>query len=261
LELLITAFVGVIAACYLAELFLVRPDWHEVARHAVVPGFAGSESVYLAAGILGATVMPHVIFLHSDLVQSRVGTREPQQLRRIFRFEVADIVIAMGIAGLVNAAMLIMAGKIFHERGLYQVDAIENAYMTLEPLLGSAASTLFAVSLLAAGLSSSAVGTLSGQVIMQGFLNRRIPVWQRRIVTVSPALLVLFWGLRPSSTLILSQVILSFGLPFAIIPLVLFTRQKNIMGALVNSRLTTLAAFGVAALVVILNVFLLYRLI
>ena len=172
----------------------------------------------LAAGILGATVMPHVIFLHSALMQGRIVVRDPQQMKRLFRYEVIDVVIAMGVAGLINAAMLIMAAKTFHEAGLIDVDAIEKAYLTLEQLLGRSANFVFAVSLLAAGLSSSAVGTMSGQVIMQGFLKYHIPVWVRRGVTMAPALVVIFAGLDPTRSLVLSQVVLSFGLPFAVHP-------------------------------------------
>ena len=175
LEAVITALLGVIASCYLIELGLAKPDWGKVFFHAVRPAFSGPESILLATGILGATVMPHVIFLHSALTQGRVISRGPEQMKKLFRFQLADVAIAMSLAGLINAAMLIMAAKTFHDRGLVQVDAIEKAYMTLEPILGGLSSKVFAISLLAAGLSSSAVGTMSGQVIMQGFLRRHIP--------------------------------------------------------------------------------------
>jgi len=257
LEAVITAMVGVIAGCYVIEMGLVRPDWSQVLRHAVTPGFAGGESVLLATGILGATVMPHVIFLHSALTQGRIVTRDPAQLKRLFRYQLADVGLAMGMAGLINAAMLIMAAKTFHEAGLRDVDAIEKAYMTLEPLLGRAASVFFGLSLLAAGLSSSAVGTMSGQVIMQGFLNWHIPVWLRRLITMAPALIVIMIGLDPTRTLVISQVILSFGLPFAVVPLVLFTRRRDVMGVLVNRRATTVVAALVAGLIIALNVYLL----
>ncbi|MEN6496191.1 MAG: Nramp family divalent metal transporter, partial [Thermoguttaceae bacterium] len=221
---------------------------------------SGTESVLLATGILGATVMPHVIFLHSALTQGRIVTRNPAQMRRLFHYEVIDVVIAMGLAGLINAAMLVMAAKTFHDAGLVQVDAIEKAYMTLEEVLGPASNMVFALSLLAAGLSSSAVGTMSGQVIMQGFLNYHIPVWLRRGVTMAPALIVILLGLDPTRTLVISQVVLSFGLPFAIIPLVLFTRRRDLMGPLVNTWITTLLASIVAVLILALNGFLLYQL-
>jgi manganese transport protein len=260
LEGVITAMVGVVVVCYVIELGLARPSWDRVFFHAVVPQFQGAESVLLATGILGATVMPHVIFLHSALMQGRIVTRDPQQMKRLFRYEVIDVVIAMGLAGLVNAAMLVMAAKTFNERGLVHVDAIEKAYMTLQAVLGSAANTVFALSLLAAGLSSSAVGTMSGQVIMQGFLKYHIPVWLRRGLTMAPALVVIVAGWDPTRTLVLSQVVLSFGLPFAIVPLILFTRRKDVMGPLVNSRLATLSASAVAVLILSLNAFLLHQL-
>jgi manganese transport protein len=259
LEAVITAMVGVIAACYLVELAIAGPNWGQVVLHTVLPRFAGPGSAMLATGILGATVMPHVIFLHSALTQGRIVTRNPGQMKRLFRFEVLDVVLAMTVAGAINAAMLIMAARTFHERGMVDVDAIDQAYRTLEPLLGRASSVLFALSLLAAGLSSSAVGTLSGQVIMQGFLNRHIPVWVRRLVTMAPALVVIALGLDPTTTLVLSQVVLSFALPFAILPLLGFTRRREIMGVLVNRRVTTVLAALAAALIIAMNVYLLYR--
>lgn len=259
LEAVIGALVGIIAASYVIETILDRPDWGVITYHAVVPHFSGTESVLLASGILGATVMPHVIFLHSALTQGRIVTREPRQLRRLFHFEIIDVVIAMGIAGLINAAMLIMAGSTFFRAGLSEVGTIEGAYRTLTPLLGEASSGVFAISLLASGLSSSVVGTMSGQVIMQGFLRRKIPIWIRRLVTMLPSLIVIAIGLDPTRTLVISQVVLSFGIPFALIPLVMFTRRQDLMGVLVNHRLTTAIATGVAALIVSLNVFLLYQ--
>ncbi len=259
LEAVITALVGVIAACYVVELGIAEPSWGKVLHHTITPGFAGTESVLLATGILGATVMPHVIFLHSALTQHRIVTRGDRELRQLYRYQIVDVVLAMGIAGVINAAMLIMAAKTFHEQGLMDVDAIEKAYMTLTPALGAAASTLFAISLLASGLSSSAVGTMSGQVIMQGFLSYHIPVWLRRLVTMTPALIVIFIGLDPTRTLIISQVVLSFGLPFAVIPLVLFTRRRDVMGVLANRWSTTVVAGIIAALIVSLNGYLLYN--
>jgi manganese transport protein len=261
LEAVITVMVGVIALCYLIETILDQPDWGAIGGSIVTPRFDGAESVVLAAGILGATVMPHVIFLHSALTQDRVVTREPGQLRRLYRFQIVDVMLAMGIAGLVNAAMLVMAASTFHVRGLHHVGTIEEAHRTLEPLLGSAASAIFAISLLASGLSSTTVGTLAGQTIMQGFIHRHIPIWVRRSVTMVPALVVIGIGLDPTRTLVLSQVVLSFGIPFAVIPLVLFTRQPRLMGGLANRRLTTTAAGLVAGLIVALNLFLLQQLI
>jgi manganese transport protein len=259
LEAVISVLVGIIAASYLIETILDKPDWGQVLFHAVVPQFSGAESVLLATGILGATVMPHVIFLHSSLTQGRIVVREPVQLRRLFRYEVVDVVIAMGVVGLINAAMLMMAAATFHRAGMHDVGTIEEAHRTLEPLLGSAASWIFAISLLASGLSSASVGTMSGQIIMQGFLHRQIPVWIRRLVTMIPSLIVIGIGLDPTRTLVLSQVVLSFGLPFAIVPLVLFTGQRNLMGVLVNRRLTTVVISVIAALIVALNAYLLVQ--
>jgi manganese transport protein len=259
LEAVITGFVGIIALCYLLETIFGRPDWGKIAYHAVVPLFSGTESVLLATGILGATVMPHVVFLHSALTQGRIITRDPVQLRRLFRFECVDVTIAMGLAGLVNGAMLIMAAATFFEKGLTTVGTIEEAHRTLAPLLGAASSWVFAISLLASGLSSSTVGTMSGQVIMQGFLHRQIPIWLRRLVTMLPALVVIAIGLEPTRTLVISQVVLSFGLPFALVPLVVFTARADLMGVLVNRRMTTVAASLMALLIIILNIFLLYE--
>ena len=259
LEAVITGMLGVIVLCYLVETILDKPDWKTLAYHAVVPQFAGPESVLIAAGILGATVMPHVIFLHSALTQDRIVVDSPVLKRRLFRFQLVDVCVAMGVAGFVNAAMLIMAAATFNRAGLGHIASIEEAYITLEPLLGSAARYMFAISLLASGLASSAVGTMSGQVIMQGFLERHIPVWLRRLVTILPSLAVIFLGFDPTRTLVISQVVLSFGLPFAVIPLVLFSRRRDLMGELVNHRLTTNVAWVVTALIVALNLYLLYQ--
>ena len=259
LEAVITSMVGTIALCYIIEIFIVKPDWRLVAYHAVVPRFSGAESVLLATGILGATVMPHAIFLHSALMQGRIVVRDTQRLQSLYHFEIADVVIAMGIASFVNAAMLIMAAATFYGTGHTSVATIEEAYRTLEPLLGSSAKWIFGVSLLFSGLSSTTVGTSAGQVIMQGFLEWHIPIWLRRLVTMAPSLVVIGLGLDPTRTLVLSQVVLSFGLPFAIIPLVMFTRRTDIMGDLVNKRTTTISAALIAGMIVLLNAFLLYK--
>ncbi len=259
-EAVITVLVGVIAVAYLIETVLGHPDWADAASHAFVPRFDGTESVLLAAGILGATVMPHVIFLHSALMQNRIVPIDRASARRIYRFERIDVLVAMLIAGAVNGAMLIMAAATFHQQGLQEIASIEEAYRTLTPLLGKAASTVFALSLLVAGLSSATVGTMAGQVIMQGFLHRTIPIWLRRLITMVPAIVVIGIGLDPTRTLVLSQVALSFGLPFALIPLVMFTMRRKIMGELVNHRVTTFIAWTTTALIVALNLFLLYRL-
>ena len=259
LEALITAMVGAIAVCFIIETVLDRPDWGLVFYHAVVPQFSGAESVLLATGILGATVMPHVIFVHSSLTQGRVVVRDPVQLKRLFRYETIDVAIAMGLAGLINAAMLIMAASTFHRHGLTGVGSIEEAYRTLEPLLGTAAKWVFGISLLAAGLSSATVGTMSGQVVMQGFLRRKVPIWLRRLVTMVPSLIVIALGFDPTRTLVLSQVVLSFGLPFALVPLVLFTANRKAMGVLVNRPWTTVLAALVTVLIVGLNGYLLLQ--
>jgi len=261
LEAVIAAMVGVVAVSYLVETLLDQPAWNQVLYHAFVPQFAGPESTLLAVGILGATVMPHAIYLHSALTQGRIVVREPRTLRRLFHFELVDVLVAMGLASLINMAMLIMAASTFHIQGMTTVATIQDAHKTLEPLLGRAASAIFAISLLASGLSSSSVGTMAGQVIMQGFLKRHIAPWIRRLVTMAPSLVVISIGLDPTRTLVISQVLLSFGLPFAVIPLVMFTRRRDIMGVLVNGRITTILASGVAALIVALNAYLLYALI
>jgi manganese transport protein len=259
LEAVISAMVAMIALCYLAETFIVQPDWGLVLHNTFVPRFAGPESVYLACGILGATVMPHAIFLHSALMQGRIVVRDQARLKSLYLFEIADVVIAMGIASCVNAAMLIMAASTFHQTGHANIAGIEEAYRTLEPLLGSAAKWIFGLSLLVSGLSSSTVGTSAGQVIMQGFLRTHIPIWLRRLVTMAPPLAVIGFGLDPTRTLVLSQVVLSFGLPFAVIPLVMFTRRPDIMGEMVNKQLTTLAAGLIASLIVVLNIYLIFK--
>jgi manganese transport protein len=257
LEIVISAMLGVIALCYVIETILEKPEWGDVFYHAAVPQFTGAESVLLATGILGATVMPHVIFLHSSLTQGRIVVKDPRQKRLLLRFEITDVTIAMGVAGFVNGAMLIMAAATFYRAGLSNIASIEEAHLTLEPLLGTAAKWVFAVSLLASGLSSTAVGTMAGQVIMQGFLERHIPIWLRRLVTILPSMVVIFAGLDPTRTLVISQVVLSFGLPFAVIPLIMFSRRRDIMGELVNRRATTAIAVVVAAFIVILNLYLL----
>ncbi len=262
LEAVITSFVAVIAGCYLIETVLGRPDFGAAGNAIIRPRFDGTESVLLATAILGATVMPHVIYLHSALTQNRIATKTPDEARRVYRFELVDIGIAMGIAGLINASMLMMAAAAFWATGhdvASSGDIIFEAYRTLTPLLGGAASTVFALSLVAAGLSSAAVGTMAGQVIMQGFIQRRIPLWLRRGVTMLPALIVIALGVDATRTLVISQVVLSFGIPFALVPLVMFTRRRDLMGSLANHPVTTAVASVVAAIIIALNVFLLYQ--
>ncbi len=258
LEAVITGFLAIIALSYVVELFIGHPDWAAIGYSTFVPHFSNSESVLLGAGILGATVMPHAIFLHSALTQGRVVVQKPEQLRRLFRFEIIDVVIAMVIASSVNAAMLITAAAAFHN-GNANVGTLEQAYRTLQPLLGPAAGIVFGVALLAAGLSSSSVGTMAGQVIMQGFLHFHIQPWIRRVVTIIPSLIVIFAGFDPTRTLVISQVVLSFGLPFAVIPLIMFTSRKDVMGVLVNRWFTNLLAGLCAVLILTLNIFLIYQ--
>jgi manganese transport protein len=257
LEAVIATLVGVIGGCYVVELAFAHPDWSQVAHHAAVPQFGGGQAVLLSVGILGATVMPHVIYLHSALTQDRLVPESEEDARTLLRYTRFDVVLAMTIAGVINVAMLVMAASTFFRSGLHHVDSLDGAHKTLQPILGSASGVLFALALIASGLSSSAVGTLSGQVVMQGFIERQIPVVVRRLVTMIPAFVVIAIGVDPSRTLVISQVVLSFGIPFALIPLVVFTAREDIMGTLRNSKLTTAAAGTVATLIVALNIFLL----
>jgi manganese transport protein len=258
LEAVITGFLAVIALSYVIEMFIGHPNWNAITHSTFIPHFTNSESILLGAGILGATVMPHAIFLHSALTQGRVVVKKPEQQKRLFHFEIIDVVIAMVIASSVNAAMLITSAAAFNVGGT-SVGTLEQAYLTLQPLLGRAAGVIFGVALLASGLSSSSVGTMAGQVIMQGFLHFHIPPWIRRIVTIIPSLIVILIGFDPTRTLVISQVVLSFGLPFAVIPLVLFTSNKDLMGILVNKHITTFLVSLSAVLIIFLNFFLLYQ--
>ncbi|HSD48872.1 MAG TPA: Nramp family divalent metal transporter [Actinomycetota bacterium] len=259
LEAVIAAFIGVIVVAFAAQVVLAEPDPAEVA-HGFIPGFEGSESVLLAVGILGATVMPHVIYLHSALTQHRVVGSTDEEKRRIYRFELVDVVIAMGIAGVVNMSMLVIAAAVFHENGLTDVgDDLTLVADQLDAHLGAHSNVLFGIALLASGLSSSSVGTLAGQVVMQGFIRRRIPLFLRRAATMAPALLIIALGVDASRALVLSQVVLSFGIPFALIPLLWFCRDRSLMGVLVNRRATTVVAVVIATVIVVLNAFLLQQ--
>jgi manganese transport protein len=255
-ETTIAGLLGVILLGFVYEMLNAGADPGAIAG-GFVPRFSGSESVLIATGILGATVMPHVIYLHSALTQHRVRARDDGERRELLRFQRLDVLIAMGVAGLVNMAMLIVAAKLFH--GQLHVDTIEDAHHGFELKLGSGAAVAFGLALLASGLSSSSVGTYAGQVVMQGFIRRSIPLMLRRLVTMIPALVVLAIGLNPTKALVASQVVLSFGIPFALVPLVMLTRTRELMGALVNRAQTTAAAVGVAGLIIALNVFLIYR--
>jgi manganese transport protein len=256
-ELVIAGLLGVIILGFLYDTLRIGFDAGAAAR-GFIPGFAGTDSILLATGILGATVMPHVIYLHSALTQNRIRPRDDAERRRLLRFQRIDVGVAMTIAGVVNMSMLVIAASLFHTNGLTDLDSIEEAHTQFGNLAGQGAALAFALALLASGLASSSVGTYAGQVVMQGFIARTIPLALRRLVTMLPALLVLAIGVNPSRALVLSQVVLSFGIPFALVPLVLLTRRKDVMGALVNRRLTTVVASVVAALIIALNAFLLY---
>jgi manganese transport protein len=259
LEAFIGGCAGVIALCYLVETLMARPDWGQVAYHSLVPQLHGHGALLLAVGIIGATVMPHVIYLHSGLTQGRIVPGNEAEARRIFAFEKIDVVLAMAVAGLVNMAMLFMAARVFHFSGHADVADISSAYHTLTPLLGSAAAAVFGISLITSGISSSHVGTMAGQIVMQGFVNFRIPVTLRRILTMVPALVAIYLKLDPTRTLVISQVVLSFTLPIPVITLIMFTRNPEVMGKLVNRRLTTLLATLCGAVIVVLNAVLLYQ--
>jgi manganese transport protein len=255
-ELAITALLGIVSLGFAYDL---------VATHAAPASMAAgfvphlpASSILLASGIIGATVMPHVVYLHSALTKSRVSCSNDTERRQLMRFQRLDVMVALGAAGLVNLAMLFVAAAVFSRTGGRPVNSIEAAHAGLGHLVGGGAALAFAVALLASGLSSSSVGTYAGQVVMQGFIARRIPLFVRRAVTMLPALLVLGLGLPATSSLVISQVVLSFGIPFALIPLVLLTRRADIMGALVNRRATTAATAGIASVIIALNVYLVY---
>ena len=264
LEQVIMVFVFGIAACYAIEIFLAKPDWGQVVHHVVIPHIS-SGSVYIAVAMLGATVMPHVVYLHSALVQSRLkegaarNTAEPwlQKLHHA-RYELIDVLAAMNGAWLVNSAMIIMAAAVFFRAGR-PVMTIEQAHETLRPLLGGLSATAFAVALLCSGLSSSTVGTMAGQVIIEGFLNIKFSIFWRRLITMIPAIVVIAAGLDPLKVLVLSQVVLSFTLPFALVPLIMLTRRKDLMSDLVNSRRTNWLAYVTVGVILSLNALLLYQ--
>ena len=254
-ETAIAGLLGVILLGFVYEMAHTGGDLGGIGR-GFVPSFSGTESVLLATGILGATVMPHVIYLHSALTQNRVPTRDVRERREVLRFERLDVGIAMSVAGLVNMSMLIVAATLFRGTG---IDSLAGAHSGLDARLGAAAAAVFGIALLASGLSSSSVGTYAGQVVMQGFIRRRLPLALRRAVTMAPALGVLAAGLDPTKSLVISQVVLSFGIPFALVPLVALTRRREVMGELVNTRGTSVVATAVAALIIALNLFLLVR--
>jgi manganese transport protein len=254
-ELAIAALLGIVLAGFLYETLRIGPSAHDALK-GLIPGLGGTSSLYLAVGIIGATVMPHVIHLHSALTRGRMVYRDDAERRRVLKFERLDVLIALGLAGVINMAMLAVAAKLFHVPGLAGLTTIQGAHHEFGHLIGGGAALMFAVALLASGASSSSVGTYAGQVVMAGFINVRIPVQLRRAVTMTPALILLAVGANTTGALVFSQVVLSFGIPFALIPLVVLTSQRGVMKQHVNGRLTTVAAFAVAALITALNVFL-----
>jgi manganese transport protein len=251
-ELIIGGLVGIIGLCYLIEMFIAPVDWGAAALHTVVPELPDGEALLLAVGIIGATVMPHAIYLHSGLTQGRTPVRDENERRKVLRFSNQEVILALVVAGLVNMAMVMMASSAFHA-GHSDVAEIETAYYTLTPLLGIGAAGVFLLSLIASGVASSAVGTMAGQMIMQGFVGFRIPIWVRRLVTMLPAFVVVGLGANATSALVISQVVLSIALPLPMIALLIFTGRADIMGSFANSRLTNFAALFGTALVLILN--------
>src|SRR6266851_8066329 len=256
IELAIGGFVAVIGASYLIELLIVPPDWAAIAFHAVVPRLDGVDALTLAVGVVGATVMPHAIYLHSGLTQNRIVPRNDAERRRLIRFSNREVVLALGLAGLVNMAMLAMAAAVFHDGVHDGIASIETAYHTLIPLMGIGAAAVFMTSLIASGLSSSAVGTMAGQVIMQGFVSFSIPLWVRRMVTMVPSIVVVAFGVDATHALVLSQVVLSLVLPVPMIALVTLMRRQDVMGACANGRTTSFLAMAAAGVVFALNLLL-----
>jgi manganese transport protein len=257
-EIAIVALLAIILGGFLYQTFAANSLTPDILS-GFIPGFSGTDSILLATGILGATVMPHVIYLHSALTQDRIRPRDNGEKQKLLRYQRVDVFIAMGIAGVVNLSMLIVAASLFHGSPLADVDTIEGAHAGFKDLIGPGAAIAFGLALLASGFASSSVGTYAGQVVMQGFIDRRIPLVLRRLITMTPALIVLALGLDPTRSLVISQVILSFGIPFALVPLVLLTSKREIMGELVNRRVTTVVASIVAGAIIALNVFLLYQ--
>ncbi|WP_051263085.1 Nramp family divalent metal transporter [Tuberibacillus calidus] len=260
LEAGITAMVIVVVLAFAFQIFWAEPNGYDLVKGLLIPQFQGVDSIMLAAGILGATVMPHAIYLHSSLTQNRVVGINDLEKEKIFRFEFIDILIAMVVAGLINGSMLVMASALFHQNGL-AIEDLDVAFKELGSLVGPASAILFGVGLLSAGLSSSSVGTMSGDIMMRGFIKKHINLYVRRVITMLPPLAVILSGVNPTWALVMSQVILSFGIAFALIPLIVFTSDRKLMGALVNKKVTTIVAWCVAVLIIGLNLFLLYQLI
>jgi manganese transport protein len=256
-EIIITLLVAVICAAYATELFLADPDWIQVGLHTIMPSLQNGEALLIAVGMLGATVMPHVVFLHSQLVQHRNGGTTEKKKRHHLRMEKTDVVIAMNIAFIVKAAMLIVSAAVFYKQGII-VDSIEQAHKSLQPLLGSLSGTAFGIALLASGLSSSAVGAMAGETVLDGFVKLKIPVNVRRLITMIPALVIVLLGVNPMKALVLSQVSLSFALPFAIIPMLLITCRKDLMGGFANKTATIIMGWVISSAIIGLNALLVY---
>jgi manganese transport protein len=259
LEKFIAAFAVLVGLCYLAETILSKPDMAQIAYHSVVPWLGNKESIMLAVGVIGATVMPHAIYLHSSLTQSRIIPRNDMEKLKIQKFSTKEILIAMTLAGFVNLAMMYMAASVFNTTGNSHIADLTTAYHTLTPLLGSAAASVFLISLLASGISSSVVGTMAGQVIMQGFVGFTIPLWIRRLVTMLPTVIIVAIGVDPTQTLIISQVVLSVVLPFPVIALIYYTQKKELMGVLTNKMSTTILSSLCALLILSLNIWLIVQ--
>jgi manganese transport protein len=258
LEATLTGLVAVVVLAFGLEVLRSSPSVSGVTRGLFVPQVSGGGSALLAVSIIGATVMPHVIYLHSSLTQNRIVGANPDARRKIFRFEMIDITIAMGVAGVINLAMLAMAASVFHARGMLGAgNDLGVVFNGLNLFLGAHSGLVFGLALLASGVASSCVGTMSGQVVMQGFIHRQIPIFARRAITMIPALALIGVGFSPTRALVLSQVFLSFGIPFALIPLLFFTGDRKLMGPLVNRRPVAFLAALVTALIVGLNVYLL----
>jgi manganese transport protein len=257
-EALITVMIFVVVIAFGAQVFYAKPDTSAVVLGLFTPKFEGVDSILLSAGMLGATVMPHAIYLHSSLTQRRIVGVNDLERKRIYRFELIDIVIAMLIAGAINAAMVIVSAALFHKNGAL-VEDLDVAYQQFGAMLGPSVAMFFGIGLLFAGLSSSSVGVMTGDVVMQGFIKRHIPIYLRRVITTVPPLLIILWGVNPSKALVMSQVVLSFGIAFALVPLIMFTSNKKIMGSLVNHKITSGAAWLIAVLIIGLNLFLLYE--
>lgn len=256
MELMIGGLIAVISLCYVAELFIAPVNWGQAALGTALPRLPDAQALTIATGIVGATVMPHALYLHSSLTQRRVRVHNDAERATLLRFSNREVIVALSVAGLVNMAMVITAAAAFHA-GHSDIADIQTAYHTLTPLLGPAAASVFLISLLASGVSSSTVGTMAGQAIMQGFAGFRIPVWLRRVVTMIPAFIVVAMGVNTTRALVLSQVMLSFALPVPMIALVLFTSKHSIMGGFANSRAMTFLAVAGAAAILALNIVLL----